>query len=122
MVDELALKLPDFSTVNHTRCFLHITNLVGKSLVKQFDVPKKKANAAIDAADQELQEMVQDLEEEAAIASAGAQDVEGGDDEAADDDVDGWVDEVTLLSDKECADLQNSIRPVKLVLAKVNVF
>ncbi|KAG1843643.1 hypothetical protein C8R48DRAFT_556094, partial [Suillus tomentosus] len=38
MVDNLADILPSFpGTVNHTRCFLHMINLVAKSLIKEFD-------------------------------------------------------------------------------------
>ncbi|KAF8869379.1 hypothetical protein BD779DRAFT_1457603, partial [Infundibulicybe gibba] len=50
MIDELAFTLPDFSAANRTQCFLHIVNLVRKSLTKQFDIPKKQADAAIDTA------------------------------------------------------------------------
>ncbi len=41
MVSELEMLIPQFSAVNHNRCFLHVNNLVGRTLVKQFDVPKK---------------------------------------------------------------------------------
>ncbi|KAF8961706.1 hypothetical protein BDZ97DRAFT_1611099, partial [Flammula alnicola] len=37
MISELEILLPDFSAVNHTRCFLHVNNLVARTLVKQFD-------------------------------------------------------------------------------------
>ena len=44
MIAELEDLLPGFSAVNHTRCFLHVVNLIACSLVWQFDVPKSKKN------------------------------------------------------------------------------
>ena len=45
MIDELEDLLPGFWKVNHTRCFLHVNNLVGRTLVRQFDVPKPRLGA-----------------------------------------------------------------------------
>ncbi|KAA1479016.1 hypothetical protein DENSPDRAFT_751612, partial [Dentipellis sp. KUC8613] len=43
MVDELAELIDGFSgQVARTRCFAHVVNLVAKSLLRQFDVPKAK--------------------------------------------------------------------------------
>jgi hypothetical protein len=36
---------------NRTRCFAHIINLVAKSLLRQFDIPNKKADSALDEAE-----------------------------------------------------------------------
>jgi hypothetical protein len=45
MIKELANLLEDFSrAANQTSCFLHILNLVVKSIIKQFDLPKAQAN------------------------------------------------------------------------------
>jgi hypothetical protein len=41
MITELAKILPSFSEVGHTQCFLHIVNLVAKSIIRQFDIQKK---------------------------------------------------------------------------------
>ena len=64
MVSELETLIPEFSAVNHTRCFLHVNNLVGRSLVKQFDVPKKVAGSENDEEDDELLELAGDMEYE----------------------------------------------------------
>lgn len=41
MIDELHVHIPEFAgSPSHTRCFLHIINLVAKSLIHQFDVKK----------------------------------------------------------------------------------
>jgi hypothetical protein len=101
-----------------TRCFLHIVNLVAKSLLKQFDVPKNEALAFVGTAEEELQEITQGLEAEDAdtITENGA-----GDPDADDtDNLDGWVDEVGELSDEESNMLQDDICPIKFVLVKVS--
>ncbi|KAJ3487515.1 hypothetical protein NLJ89_g11705 [Agrocybe chaxingu] len=120
MIDELETLLPDFSSVNHTRCFLHVTNLVRKTLVKQFDVTKKAADAEIDAAEQELLDMAEGLDLEAAlIAAERAGNADDGTEEEEVDDVDGWVDGDIHLTDDERARLEEDSRPVKLVIAKL---
>jgi hypothetical protein len=56
MVDALEELLPgQFFWVNHARCFLHIINLVAKSLLRQFELPKvKPKDSDINLDDQEL--------------------------------------------------------------------
>ena len=42
MVSELEKMLPEFpGEAARTRCFAHVVNLVAKSVIKQFDAPKK---------------------------------------------------------------------------------
>ncbi|KAG1889610.1 uncharacterized protein F5891DRAFT_965438 [Suillus fuscotomentosus] len=100
-----------------TRCFLHIVNLVAKSLLKQFDVPKNEALAFVGTAEEELREIAQGLEAEDAdtVAENGASDPNADDT----DNLDGWVDEVGELSDEEHNMLQDDIRPIKFVLVKL---
>ena len=51
MVDELADLLEDFpGESNRTRCFTHIINLIAKSIIKPFNVPKAQANEVLDDA------------------------------------------------------------------------
>jgi len=38
-----------------------------------------------------------------------------------DDNVDGWVDEMVAVSQAECEVLQETLRPVKMLLVKVNI-
>ena len=120
MIENLAQILPDFSEVNHTWCFLHIVNLCAKSIIKQFDVVKKKEDEHLGEAACELQELAGDseLEEQQTIETVNG---EGGDesDKDMDDDVDGWIDEMVALSPAEHEGLEESIHPVKLVLVKV---
>ena len=66
MVDELSKLLRNFpGDVNRTRCFLHIVNLVAKQLLKQFDVPRKDTDSALDEAEKQLLDLAAgiDIEE-----------------------------------------------------------
>jgi hypothetical protein len=119
MIDELVDLLPNFSgQANHCRCFLHIVNLIAKTLLKQFDVPKKDAESALDDAERELLELAAgiDMEEMVTVAEEGA----GDKDDEENDDVEGWVDEMALLSKEERAALRENVGPVRLVLVKVS--
>ena len=122
MVKELANLLDDFpGPVNQTRCFLHILNLVVKSIIRQFDFPKSKKtsdgededNPTLDAATAELLKLAADIDLEEQIT------VSAGDDEAADDDDEGWVDEHEDMTEDELKDLAASVQPVRLLLTKV---
>ena len=123
MITELAKILPKFSEVGHTQCFLHIVNLVAKSIIRQFDVPKKQDNGHLDKADQELCNLAGNinLENKEAKELMVQHQIDGEihmEDER-DDNVEGWVDEVMLLSPSEHKHIEEDIRPVKLVLVKV---
>jgi hypothetical protein len=97
-----------------TRCFLHVVNLVAKSLLKQFDIPKKVANEG----EEDLQAIAQeiDLENEATIAENG-----DGDPNADHvDNTEGWTDEVGEMTPEEQEALEENIRPIRFVLVKVS--
>ena len=65
MVDELSNLLDDFpGAPNRTWCFMHILNLVAKSISKQFDLPKAKADEVLDDAAQALADLAGDIEVE----------------------------------------------------------
>ncbi|KAG0698043.1 hypothetical protein DFH29DRAFT_810876 [Suillus ampliporus] len=128
MTTELAKLVDHFGgEVARTRCFLHIINLVAKSLIKEFDVPKHKSVKSdvpkhksvesLDSAEQDLQDIAGDIdiEDEDTIAANG-----DGDPSADDaDDTEGWIDEINELDDFDCDALQENIRPIKLVLIKL---
>jgi len=116
MIDELAELLDDFpGAANRTRCFTHILNLVAKSVMKQFDLPKARAGEALDAATQALANLAGDIESE----EASMEDDLVGDDEE-DDDGEGLGDIRDEMSADEIAALDESLQPVRLVLVKVN--
>ncbi|KIK42770.1 hypothetical protein CY34DRAFT_58340, partial [Suillus luteus UH-Slu-Lm8-n1] len=118
MTTELAKLIDHFGgEAARTRCFLHIINLVAKSLIREFNVPKHKTAESLDSAEQDLQDIAGeiDIEDEATIAANG-----DGDPSADDaDDTEGWIDEVNELDDFDRDALQENIRPIKLVLVKV---
>ena len=118
MINELVDLLPSYpGAANQCRCFLHIVNLIAKTLLKQFKVPKKDVDIALDAAEQELLELAagSDMEKLAMMVKGGL-----GDNEDV-DNMDGWINELNVLSDDEIEELCQSIQPVRLVLIKARV-
>jgi hypothetical protein len=119
MIEEIAYLLDDFpGPANQTRCFLHILNLVVKSVIQQFDLPKSKKkpdddDPILDAATIELLKLAGDIDIEEQIT------VSAGEDEVADDDVEGWVDEREDMTEDELKELADSVQPVRLLLTKV---
>lgn len=118
MIKELEKHLPDFpGQANQTRCFAHTINLVAKSLLRQFDVPKKKAAADSDANDSDaIGRQILRLADEIEVEEA---ETEMNEDDGGNDNVDGWVDEVAALTEEERVELNESVQPVRLVLVKV---
>ena len=52
MIKELEKLVVNFpGSANQTRCFFHILNLVVKSIIRQFDVPKSKKTSDGDDSD-----------------------------------------------------------------------
>jgi hypothetical protein len=124
MITELADLLDDFpGEANRTRCFAHILNLVAKSIIKQFDVPKAQADEVLDDAAKELAALAVDLDLEERL-SREEQLFEGvGDEEDEDDDPNdglGWTDVRAQLSDNEQEALDKTLQPVRLVLVKAS--
>lgn len=119
MIAELAERIPSFpGSTNQVRCFAHILNLVAKTLIRQFDSGKNTRNEDDDAA-AAIAELVAGLEVDDGSVAGG--DEEGTTDDLADidDDVDGWIDERTDLTEEEREELRETVLPVKLILAKV---
>ena len=123
MIEELAHLIDDFpGPANQTRCFLHILNLVVKSIIRQFDPPKSKKtpdgeedDESMDEATKELLKLACEIDlEEEITARAGD---EG--DATEDDNDEGWVDEREEMTEEELLELAESVRPVRLLLTKV---
>ena len=110
MMDELAGLIAHFGgDLTRTRCLLHVINLVAKTVTKEFDI-------------QDDGEGADDLTMLAEGIDAGdlwaIEEWEGCRDKI--DDVDGWVDEISLLTANERARLEGKIHPVKVALVKVS--
>ena len=119
MIDELEYLLDGFSKVNHTRCFLHVNNLVAQTFVRQFDTPKKPKTASKDDLDDPndmlLYKLAEDIEIEE-METHGALLKAAGQDVPDDDNNDGWIDEAAALSQAERDVLEKNLRPVRLIL------
>ena len=122
MVTEMHTKIPAFNKVMRTRCFLHILNLVAKSMLKQFELPKKKAEDFTEEEREVLGDLIElgnDLDiKEAATRQAEEEDVEV--DDAPDDDEEelDWVEEVQL-TEEESLRLREQVKPITRTLIKV---
>jgi hypothetical protein len=99
-------------------CGVSIVVHVAKSMICQFDVPKGKADAAMDNAERDLRELAEGLgiEEETTKAEWEGLDDEEDEDE---DDMESLVDEAADLLVAGHEELDLNVRPVRLVLVKV---
>ena len=90
MIKELANLIDNFpGPENQTQCFLHILNLVVKSIIRQFDIPTSKKDTEDNNGMEELLKLTGDIElEEELTVSAGDED-----DTMDDDNNKGWVNE-----------------------------
>jgi hypothetical protein len=121
MINELEDLLEDFTgDPSRIRCFLHIVNLVAKSLLKQFNLPKKKQSGdneggESEALDDLLRELAEGIEEEEEITLAES----ASDEDADEDDTEGWVNELERLDVGDRVEAADQIRPIRFVLVKV---
>src|SRR5271156_4339023 len=124
MIEHLSVLISNFpGAANQTRCFTHILNLVARSILRQFEAPKKKgANHSEDfgRSAEVLAELTKelDLDEPENFAN------EFGDEEnelnLADENNDnGLGDKYNGMTEEEVANLQASLVPVRLMLTKV---
>ena len=108
---------------NQTRCFTHILNLVAKSVLRQFEALKVKGDDVLDDAAKELAAIFDELEDDddddGASKTNSAGDDSGESDEHEDDDDDGLVDKWGGMLEEELASLEESVKPIRLVLTKV---
>ena len=117
MIDKLSNLISSFpGSANRARCFNHVIVLVTKSSIRQFDIPKGKADAALDEAERELRELAEGLDIEE-VEMAGEWEAPEDDD---DENAEGWVDEVAHLSVANREELDANVRPIRLLLVKVS--
>lgn len=117
MISELAELVEEFpGAPNQIRCFLHVLNLVVKSIIRQFDLPKVQADAILNEAKAELRNLAGNLELEEMVS----QQESGTDEELEDDSVEGWVDEREEMMLMDVEALDESVGPLRLMLTKVS--
>ena len=127
MIEHLAYLNDTFpGAANQTRCFAHILNLVAKSVLRQFETPKAKGMKAMEDAAKELaavtDEIDNDDDEGPEDGSNEGSDGDNVDDDVVDDDDDGLPDERDELSEEELSSLEESVKPIRLILMKVSHF
>ena len=117
MIDELHTLVAKYAgSPSHTRYFLHIINLIAKTLINQFDA--KKAMVDVDG---ELAKLGKELNEDEHLLDEIVLDDEDGEVEV-EGNTDEWVDEMEALNVEERIQLERSICPVKLALVKVRQY
>ncbi len=146
MIKLLGKQLDDFKGLaGRSQCFGHIVQLIAKTLLRQFEVPKRakkkwgKGKSTKDGEearedeedeeDKEDEELYALLEEEGGDGNTGdaddedegdAEDLAGGIDAGNDNaDEDGWVGELAAMSDEEHDLFKWKVRPVCMALTKV---
>jgi len=93
MVEELEFTLEDYpGEAAHMCCLLHIITTVTKTIIKQFDIPKKNCKDLVNILDQELYKLVKEIEEEEVQTLSKCMDSED-DNEAVADELAGDLDE-----------------------------
>ena len=102
---------------NWTRCFTHIINLVAKSILQQFDMPKVRDGEGVDKSEsmRELVKLARDIKFEEKVSQGLGEEGE------EDDDVDGLEDEREGLSEADRQALNEDIEPICQVLVKVRM-
>ena len=117
MIEELTHLIDDFpGPANQTRCFLHILNLMVKSIIQQFDLPKSKKTSdnpdeddpMLDVVTMELLKLAGDIDQEEEI-TVSAGDI---DDSVEDDNKEGWIDERDEMTEDKLNVLAMNIQPV----------
>lgn len=130
MVEHLSTLVENFpGAANQTRCFSHILNLVAKSILRQFEVPKKGKNSGLEDLDDPTKALaVLALELELDDGStelpelAEDEDEDEEDDQVTENDKDGPDHEHDGMSEEEVAELEESLVPIRLTLTKVSPF
>lgn len=119
MIEELAKAIPNFlGAETRIHCFLHILNLVAKTIIKVFNVPKgKKGPDDMSDAETFLSRLAEGIEQEEQETRASRDD-----DGEADDDVENLVEETKLLSEEEKKSFEAGVLPIRLVITKVSRF
>jgi hypothetical protein len=142
LTDQLKEKVPMFGgEASHMWCFVHVINLVAKSVITQFDLPHKctqtagrateldeggsDANTVVDSSlaggDEEIEKMLTDLHDLASDLGdeMNRETEEVPPDEREADNDDGWINEQWRMSNDNMKRLANDMMPARRMLVKV---
>jgi hypothetical protein len=84
--------------------------------LKQFDLPKRRAGEALDAAVKVMAQLTDEIEKEKKLSLGDSSD----EDELEDDNKEGLTDIRDKMSEKDILELDKRLQPVRLVLVKVS--
>ena len=89
-----------------------------KSILRQFDLPNPKRGKSLDDGYKELLSLAGNVEDEEEVLSREG---EGGvaAEQPEDDNLEGWIDERTLMDDDDLDKLEKRVKPVRVLLTKV---
>ena len=126
MIEALEKIVDNFpGAANQTCCFLHILNLVVKSIIQQFDLPKSTKRIGDDEESDDSDDEKLDQATEELLRLAGNIDLEeeimANNDEEEPDNDEGWIDKRKEMTADELSGLAASVRPVRLLLTKVRL-
>jgi hypothetical protein len=100
MIEVLADLIVGFpGKANQTCCFVHILNLIVKTIIKQFYIPMKPTGEELSDDERLLAELTEGIKLEEIETRVGTR--QAGENTDDDDNEDGWVDELEELSNKE---------------------
>ena len=120
MISELSYLIESFpGETNRARCFLHVANLTAKQLMKPFESGRRKRSSEEDEGDKVVQVLGTEAEEAEEERTAVRERDERVEEE--DDDVDGFVDELSRMPEDERREAVNAVRPIHMALTKVNI-
>ena len=89
-----------------------------KSVICQFDLPNTRNVRLLNDGAKELLLLAGNIEVEEDVLSRDGEDGVAGED----DNVEGWIDERTLMKDNDLEELEKSVEPVRVLLTKVRQF
>lgn len=117
MIVHLAQLLEAFlGSLNQTRCFTHILNLITKCIMKQFDAPKKMIRTLIEERIEES-----DSNNGNGDSDDGIKGEIGRLDDSEEDIEAGAFNGREAMACSEIKELEASVKPVRLVLVKVGL-
>jgi hypothetical protein len=124
MINKLKTRLLEFAGApNRARCFTHILNLVVKSIMNQFDMPRSDSDTT-DKRTHELYNLAGNIETEELETLTELEDSQQQDDDdepgPCNDNDEGWVDERDELTQEDIDELEDRVQPIRVLLTKVS--
>jgi hypothetical protein len=126
MINEMHERIPAYNKVNRARCFLHVLNLVARSLLKQLELPENEAeDLTIEEkhALRNILELAKGIQNKGDTIQIDWEDEDSEGDETYDEYLVDQVNEVEpalTLTPEEELELKESMAPITRTLVKVS--